>query len=261
MTLTQYEVVTILGLIVAIVSAIATIAVVKNVYLKYGLMLVIFGIILILIFRFNYSNDIYKTSTHKPGHDNVYKPKSKKTDKSHASRSYNHINKVDEAMPVAIDCQSNVVKKVESISKGEDYRYKKMYFQNEYLIDLKGCRRERDIIYCEIDFGNNDKEHSIKLYNVSDYPDTWASYIVDYKGNKHIPKKLNFTSAVEKVGWGRDAKYKLKPNNIIGLQFEYRDVHISISKIKQVYIAPEIFNANGVSEGKLIIDISNILIY
>ena len=98
------------------------------------------------------------------------------------------------------------------------------------------------------------------MYN-KDFPNGLATYIVDIKGEKYSPEKLNFTSAVEKVGWGRNAKYKLNPHFIIGLQFEYRNVDISVSKIKQLYISPEIFNKNDVSEGNLIIDIPNILIY
>ena len=261
MALSLLEIVAILGLLVAIVSAIARVVVVKNVYLKYGLLFIIFGIIIVLIFKWNYSNDISKTTTIKPDHENAFKTKSGKSKRSYALPLTDNADKMDKTMTVAIDCQTNTYKKEEPITKEEDYRYKARYFQNDYFVDLKGCRRERDVIYCEIDIGNNDKEHRIKLYDVAGFSDSWATYIVDIEGNKYTPKKLNFTSAVEKVGWGRDATYKLNPNYIIGLQFEYRDVHISISKIKKIYLAPEIISANGVSEGQFIIDISNILIY
>ena len=251
MTPMQFEIITILGFMVAIVSAVAAIAVVNNTYLKYGLLIIIICIIIVTILKLN-SNNINNTSAISSTFDNTYKPKKENNNKLHVVPSVKKEAKIDNQ-------EKNNIKEVPK-DKEDVYRYKAIFDQNNYFIILKGCRRENDVIFCEIDIANSDKEHSIKLYN-KDFPNGLATYIVDIKGEKYSPEKLNFTSAVEKVGWGRNAKYKLNPHFIIGLQFEYRNVDISVSKIKQLYISPEIFNKNDVSEGNLIIDIPNILIY
>ena len=53
MTPMQFEIITILGFMVAIVSAVAAIAVVNNTYLKYGLLIIIICIIIVTILKLN----------------------------------------------------------------------------------------------------------------------------------------------------------------------------------------------------------------
>lgn len=264
--------VAILALLATIICAIAAIVMLDRKRIRYTLLVPILVILLIaigLIVNKIISIDRAKSAAN-TGKDN----KIKVIDNAIEDTSVKQINHIGNVMHDNMFVQSKEriksdATRVASIGiKSTDrlnikYEYKRIISKDNFIIELNGCRRNKNTIWCNVVINNTGKERTMFLPTYIDAnPDDWACFIVDANGNKHGPAEFDTTTMGAEVIEGPSVHYVFKPNYGVEVTLKYANVPNNINELKQFFMIFEIASEHGGAPYKKVdVDMKNIMVY